>query len=77
MTLGTIEIGANEFSVIKSADRLRKIDHKISVGKAKTSKQFENNGYESNYINEDLEEKIRESVLVPLEQYLAQFSEVR
>ena len=39
MTLGTIEIGANEFGVIKSADRLQKIDHKISVGKAKTSKQ--------------------------------------
>lgn len=38
---------------------------------------FENNAYESEHINEDLEEKLKESVLVPLEQYLGQFSEMR
>lgn len=38
---------------------------------------YENNTYESEHINEDLEEKLKESVLVPLEQYLGQFSEMR
>lgn len=38
---------------------------------------FENNAYELDHINEDLEEKLKESVLVPLEQYLGQFSEMR
>lgn len=38
---------------------------------------FENNAYELDHINEDLEEKLKESVLVPLEQYLGQFAEVR
>lgn len=38
---------------------------------------YENNAYELDHINEDLEEKLKESVLVPLEQYLGQFSEVR
>lgn len=38
---------------------------------------FENNAYEAEHINEDLEEKLKESVLVPLEQYLGQFSEMR
>lgn len=38
---------------------------------------FENNAYETEHINEDLEEKLKESVLVPLEQYLGQFSEMR
>lgn len=38
---------------------------------------FENNIYETNHINDELEEKIRETVLTPLEQYLAQFPEMR
>lgn len=38
---------------------------------------YENNAYEIDHINEDLEEKIKESVLVPLEQYLGQFAEMR
>lgn len=38
---------------------------------------YENNAYEMDHINEDLEEKIKESVLVPLEQYLSQFAEMR
>lgn len=38
---------------------------------------YENNAYEMDHINEDLEEKIKESVLVPLEQYLGQFAEMR
>lgn len=38
---------------------------------------FENNAYELDHINEDLEEKLKESVLVPLEQYLGQFAEMR
>lgn len=38
---------------------------------------YENNAYEMDHINEDLEEKLKESVLVPLEQYLNQFAEVR
>uniref|UniRef100_A0A6G1S870 Amphiphysin n=1 Tax=Aceria tosichella TaxID=561515 RepID=A0A6G1S870_9ACAR len=38
---------------------------------------FENNIYEANHINEELEEKIRELVLNPLEQYLGQFSGIR
>lgn len=38
---------------------------------------FENNAYEMEHVNEDLEEKLKESVLVPLEQYLSQFAEMR
>lgn len=38
---------------------------------------FENNAYELDHANEDLEEKLKESVLVPLEQYLGQFAEIR
>lgn len=38
---------------------------------------FENNAHEANHIDEDLEETIKESVMVPLEQYLGQFSEMR
>lgn len=38
---------------------------------------FENNAYELDHVNEDLEEKLKESVLVPLEQYLGQFAEIR
>lgn len=38
---------------------------------------FENNAYELDHVNEDLEEKLKESVLVPLEQYLGQFAEMR
>ena len=38
---------------------------------------LENNAYETEHIYEDLEEKLKESVLVPLEQYLGQFSEIR
>lgn len=38
---------------------------------------FENNAYELDHVNEDIEEKLKESVLVPLEQYLGQFSEIR
>lgn len=38
---------------------------------------FENNAYELDHINEDLEEKLKESVLVPLEQYLGQFADMR
>lgn len=38
---------------------------------------FENNSYEAEQINEDLEDRLKESVLVPLEQYLGQFAEMR
>lgn len=38
---------------------------------------FENNAYELDHVNEDLEEKLKESVLVPLEQYIGQFTEIR
>lgn len=38
---------------------------------------FENNAYEMEHISEDLEEKLKESVLVPLEQYIGQFAEMR
>lgn len=38
---------------------------------------YENNAYELDHINEDLEEKLKESVLVPLEQYIGQFSIMR
>lgn len=38
---------------------------------------YENNAYELDHINEDLEEKLKESVLVPLEQYIGQFATVR
>uniref|UniRef100_A0A6G1SJW4 Myc box-dependent-interacting protein 1 n=1 Tax=Aceria tosichella TaxID=561515 RepID=A0A6G1SJW4_9ACAR len=38
---------------------------------------FENNSYEAEQINEDLEDRLKESVLVPLEQYLGQFTEMR
>lgn len=38
---------------------------------------FENNAYEMDHISEDLEEKLKESVLVPLEQYIGQFAEMR
>lgn len=38
---------------------------------------FENNVCEANHINEDLEEKLKETVLVPLEQYIGQFAEIR
>jgi len=38
---------------------------------------YENNAYELDHINDDLEEKLKESVLVPLEQYLGQFGEMR
>lgn len=38
---------------------------------------FEDNASETEHIYEDLEERLKESVLVPLEQYLGQFSEMR
>jgi amphiphysin len=38
---------------------------------------FENNSYEAEQTNEDLEDRLKESVLVPLEQYLGQFVEMR
>lgn len=38
---------------------------------------YENNAYEMDHVNEDLQEKIKESVLVPLDQYLSQFAELR
>lgn len=38
---------------------------------------YENNAYELDHINEDLEEKLKESVLVPLEQYIGQFTSMR
>lgn len=38
---------------------------------------LENNSYEVAQINEDLEDRLKESVLVPLEQYLGQFVEMR
>lgn len=38
---------------------------------------FENNAYETDHVNEDFEEKLKETVLVPLEQYLGQFAEIR
>jgi amphiphysin len=38
---------------------------------------FENSSYEIEQINEDLEDRLKESVVVPLEQYLGQFVEMR
>jgi len=38
---------------------------------------YEDNAYDLDHANQDLEEKIKESVLVPLEQYLGQFLEMR
>lgn len=38
---------------------------------------FENNTCEANHINQDLEEKVKETVLAPLEQYIGQFAEIR
>lgn len=38
---------------------------------------YESNAYELDHIDEDLEEKLKESVLAPLEQYLGQFAEMR
>lgn len=38
---------------------------------------YEDNAYDLDHVNQDLEEKIKESVLVPLEQYLGQFLEIR
>lgn len=38
---------------------------------------IENNGYDLEHISEDIEEKLKETVLEPLEHYISQFSEIR